>query len=285
MGRQRLGDYLLGVAGLGLVRHWLTGDSTGARMRRQELDRLTADREAGLAAVELDAPELEAGPGYAAWAASYDEVPNPLVMVEEPVVRRLLDDLPVGIALDAGCGTGRHAAYLRGRGHRVIGVDASPEMLARARAKLVGVDFHLGEITALPLAAASVDLVVCALALMHLADLGAAIGELARVVRPGGRVVVSDLHPTMLDLGGGALFEAGGGRYARVRHHLHRHGDYLAAFAAAGLCVRQCVERAWEPDQVRVLAGPLGPLAPEAFAAAFVGIPAVLVWVLERTPV
>jgi SAM-dependent methyltransferase len=44
----------------------------------------------------------------------------------------MLDDLPVGIALDVACGTGRHARYLAELGHRVIGVDSAPAMLDRA---------------------------------------------------------------------------------------------------------------------------------------------------------
>ena len=230
----------------------------------------------------LDVPELDAHAGYAAWSGRYDELPNPLIQLEEPVVRRLLDEVPPGRALDAACGTGRHAQYLRGRGHRVVGVDASAEMLARARAKLPDVDFRLGALSALPLETASVDLAVCALALMHVAELGPPVAELARVVRPGGRLVVSDFHPTMLLLGGRALFEGEGGQYGVVRHHRHQHADFLVAFSASGLAVRRCVEPAWGSEEVAILAGPLTALAPAAFAAAFVGVPAAIVWELER---
>jgi 2-polyprenyl-3-methyl-5-hydroxy-6-metoxy-1,4-benzoquinol methylase len=51
-----------------------------------------------------------------------------MIDIEQPVVRRILDGLPVGTALDAACGTGRHTAYLHELGHRVIGIDASPEI-------------------------------------------------------------------------------------------------------------------------------------------------------------
>lgn len=63
--------------------------------------------------------------GYRAWSTTYDEPDNPLIEVEEPAVRRILDRLPPGDALDAACSTGRHARYLATRGHRVIGVDNS----------------------------------------------------------------------------------------------------------------------------------------------------------------
>lgn len=280
MARARLGDYLVGVEGLALLRHWLGGDPAAAQERIAEIDRFL--RDPGLLEAGLDVPELDAHAGYAAWSGRYDELPNPLIRLEEPVVRRLLDDLPPGRALDAACGTGRHAQYLRGRGHRVVGVDASAEMLARARAKLPDVDFRLGALSALPLETASVDLAVCALSLMHVAELGPPVAELARVVRPGGRLVVSDFHPTMLLLGGRALFEGEGGQYGVVRHHRHQHADFLVAFSASGLAVRRCVEPAWGSEEVAILAGPLTALAPAAFAAAFVGVPAAIVWELER---
>lgn len=159
MARARLGDYLVGVEGLALLRHWLGGDPAAAQERIAEIGRFL--RDPGLLEAGLDVPELDAHAGYAAWSGRYDELPNPLIRLEEPVVRRLLDDLPPGRALDAACGTGRHAEYLRGRGHRVVGVDASAEMLARARAKLPDVEFRLGALSALPLETASVDLAVC----------------------------------------------------------------------------------------------------------------------------
>lgn len=80
--------------------------------------------------------QVDAVAGYAAWASAYDEPGNALIDLEEPVVRRVFDDLPVGTVLDAACGTGRHAEFLHGAGHRVLGVDDSPEMLARARERV-----------------------------------------------------------------------------------------------------------------------------------------------------
>ena len=70
--------------------------------------------------------------GYQGWAPTYDDPGNQLIDIEGPIVREILASLPVGVALDAACGTGRHAAYLAELGHRVIGVDSSPEMLSVA---------------------------------------------------------------------------------------------------------------------------------------------------------
>jgi len=90
--------------------------------------------------------------------------PSPFAKKGLHVAQRGLDALPPGTALDAACGTGRHARYLHARGHRVIGVDASPAMLEVAREALPDADLRLGNLTALPLETASVDLAVCSLA-------------------------------------------------------------------------------------------------------------------------
>ena len=71
--------------------------------------------------------------------------------------------------------------------------------------------FRDGDLSALPLEPASVDLVVCALALEHVADLGRAIAELSRVLRPGGHMVLSGLHPAAAALGGAAYFQDAAG--------------------------------------------------------------------------
>jgi ubiquinone/menaquinone biosynthesis C-methylase UbiE len=79
-------------------------------------------------------------------------------------------------------------------------------MLAKARAKLPQGDFREGDLAALSVETASVDAVVCALALVHLRDLGPAMAEVARVLRPGGRVIVSDVHPFLIMPGWQAQF-------------------------------------------------------------------------------
>ena len=122
MGRARLGDYLLGIQGLALIRTWMTSDPTASAKRIDEIAHLHAGLNDGLPSVVLDLPELEVGPGYEAWAGTYDELPNPLISLEEPLVHALVDSLPPGRALDAACGTGRHTEYLHSRGHAVIGV-------------------------------------------------------------------------------------------------------------------------------------------------------------------
>ncbi|MDP9307091.1 MAG: class I SAM-dependent methyltransferase [Actinomycetota bacterium] len=100
--------------------------------------------------------------------------------------------MPIGVALDAACGTGRHSTYLAALGHEVIGVDSSAAMLRRAHEKVPEGEFHEADLHDLPLPDDHVDLVLCALALMHVPDLEPVLTEFVRVLRPGGSLVISD---------------------------------------------------------------------------------------------
>jgi ArsR family transcriptional regulator len=100
------------------------------------------------------------------------------------------------VALDLGTGTGTLALELAGAGMRVIAVDHSKAMLDAAQRKLEGsdapIELRRGEATALPLADAEVDVAFAHLVLQYLPVPGRALAELARVVKPGGAVVVVD---------------------------------------------------------------------------------------------
>ena len=83
-------------------------------------------------------------------------------------MHEIIDAFAPGDALDAACGTGRYAEYLAGRGHRVFGVDSSPDMLEQARRRVPSGEFLLGDLRQLPVPDNSVDLVVTGLALNQL---------------------------------------------------------------------------------------------------------------------
>lgn len=275
----RLGEFLLGVEGVALLRHVFEDDASAAA-RIDEIRNIVCGGDA-IYELGVDVPTVDARVGYARWAQTYDDGANPLISIEQPLVWSLLEALPPGVALDAACGTGRHTRRLVDLGHRVVGVDVSPEMLDKARASVPEAEFREGDLTSLPLDAASVDVAVCALALEHVADLDIAIAELSRVVRPGGRVVLSDLHPSAIALGGAAYFQDASGGAGVVRGHGHLHSDYLRAFQQAGQTVLQCLEPRFGSVEA-AMQGPASTFIPNAAEAAYVGLPGALVW--ELTP-
>jgi ubiquinone/menaquinone biosynthesis C-methylase UbiE/DNA-binding transcriptional ArsR family regulator len=108
----------------------------------------------------------------------------------------LIDDR--WVVADLGCGTGRTADVLAPFVSRVIAVDASEEMLAAARERLAAhrnIELRQGTLESLPLQDASVDAAHLGLVLHHIADPAKVLSEAARVLRPGGRLLITDMLP------------------------------------------------------------------------------------------
>jgi ubiquinone/menaquinone biosynthesis C-methylase UbiE len=238
--------YLIGLEGIALLRAFAGEyDREFVRARFREIRALLDTPDAFGAGTE--AVPISTRAAYDSWAPAYDHQSNQLLEIEQPIVRGILDTLPVGVALDAACGTGRHAQYLASLGHTVIGVDSSPGMLALARDKVPAGAFHEADLHALPLGDGSVDLVVCAIALSSLPDLGGPFRELTRVLRPGGHLVVSDLRGLIRDVGFPVLFDGPeyGGREGELGYlptYAHRTSAYLAAALPLGLHLLRCEE-------------------------------------------
>ena len=113
-----------------------------------------------------------------------------------PLLPALLD--PAVAVGDLGCGSGRIAAALAPFAGSVVAVDSSPEMLDVARSRLAAFDnvrIVEGRIEQLPLEPTSLDLALVVHLLHHVADPSAALAEVARVLRPGGRLVIADVLP------------------------------------------------------------------------------------------
>src|SRR5262245_37500544 len=197
--------------------------------------------------------------------------------MEEPVVDRLLGDVSGLQVVDVGCGTGRHALRLAARGASVVGVDFSEGMLAHARAKegAAGVRWVVHDVTRppLPLPGDAFDRVLCALVLDHIGDLAAFFGELGRLSRLDGRIVVTVMHPAMMLKGIQARFhDPASGRDTRPASVANRIADYVNGAVAGGLRIR----RVGEQDVDGALA------ARVARAEKYLGWP--LLWWMELAP-
>ncbi|MCC6909429.1 MAG: class I SAM-dependent methyltransferase [Phycisphaerales bacterium] len=185
--------------------------------------------------VELTVDETRAG--YDRWAAGYDEAKNPMVAA----TAWALATWPLAVAgrdvIELGCGTGRHAAPLLAAGAAsYLGVDASEGMLARARARTddARARWCVAELAAVPEPDASRDVALVVLVLEHVHDLAPVCAELARLLRPGGRLRILELHPERIDDGTRAHFRDGDAElwFASVAHPVP---TLVAALAAAGL--------------------------------------------------
>ena len=133
-------------------------------------------------------------------ADEYDESLPPHV-VEHYLEKRVVligDLMPQGKVLDAGCGTGVVASRLADRGYEVTGLDPSAGMLEHLRQRDPRVEAVHGSATAMPFEDGGFDLTFCVAVMHHIADPGevhTALGEMVRVTRPGGLVLVWDHNP------------------------------------------------------------------------------------------
>ena len=214
--------------------------------------------------------------GYDRWAAVYDHDANPLQALEEPFFRSLAGDVRGLRALDLGCGTGRHALWLASQGAAVTAVDFSAGMIAEARRKpgadavrFVEHDLH----RPLPLPGGAFDLVVSGLVLEHLRELGPFFAEAFRVLRPGGRAVVTAMHPAMFLRAAWARFtDPGSGEKVSPGSVAHQLSDFVMAAVRAGFRLDHLGEHA--PDEA------LAARAPRA--ARYVGWPMLVVMGLGK---
>ena len=112
------------------------------------------------------------------------------------IVRDAIAAAPGERVLDVGCGPGFYCLELSedvGASGTVVGVDSSPAMLELARRRCAGrrgIDLREGEATTVPARDGEVDAVISVQVLEYVADVGAALAELLRVLRPGGRALV-----------------------------------------------------------------------------------------------
>lgn len=184
----RLGAAAIATPVLALIETLADGDDVGAADRA----RLSQVRETRAAAVDA---------WFAAHAADWEQersLHTREAGVEQAILAALDGD--VGDLVDVGTGTGRMIELLGGRARTALGLDRNPEMLRLARNRidasgLVAARVQAGDMYALPLADAACDTLLLHQVLHYADNPAAAIAEAARVLRPGGRLLVIDLLP------------------------------------------------------------------------------------------
>ena len=132
------------------------------------------------------------------WAQVYDSQLNPLLMLEERRVASILPPLEGSDVLDVGCGTGRWLIRLeKFKPASLCGIDSSSVMLQCAGQKISNTTLLRQSFSSkLPIETSSKDFVLSSFVLSYLDDLQMFAQECARIVRPGGCLLISDMHPT-----------------------------------------------------------------------------------------
>jgi malonyl-CoA O-methyltransferase len=188
---------------------------------------------------ELDGDDVSGA--YDRWAASYDDDRNATRDLDAQVLRGARLDLVGRDVLELGCGTGKNTVFLAELAQRVVALDFSDQMLARARARVgaSNVEYVRHDVREpWPIPSASVDVVIGNLVLEHVAGLDAVYAEAARVLRPGGQLFFCELHPFRQLRGGQAHFtDSVTGETVHVLAHVHMVSEYVNAGVAAGLAL------------------------------------------------
>jgi SAM-dependent methyltransferase len=167
-------------------------------VRKETSDSLACQQDERRLAAILAARRTRSQEFFAAGGARWDELRDELFgrgFLLPALLGLLGDDMVVG---DLGCGTGQVALAVAPLVARVIAVDASAAMLRAARKRLAGhdnVELRPGTLEALPIEDADLDAATMFLVLHHVDDPARAVADVARVLKPGGRLVVVDMLP------------------------------------------------------------------------------------------
>jgi malonyl-CoA O-methyltransferase len=171
--------------------------------------------------------------GYSLWSEEYDrqEKWNPLMLLEKRPLLKMIGNVKNKKILDVGCGTGRITVRLLRRGAIVCGIDITKAMLEKAKKKVLKFknrcELKLGSAYQIPYPDAEFDVVVCSLVISHLKNLDKVVGEMARVLKPNGEIVISDMHPYgILFLRWSTTFPTFG-KFYKIKNYVHLFEDYL----------------------------------------------------------
>ena len=173
-------------------------------------------------------------------------MPGALVALESAWMSPWLENIGGALVIDVGCGTGRWRWKLRERGATAFGFDFSPAMLAKAAEK--GLSVAVADLRRLPLPSRCAEIVVCALSIGHVPDAGEAIRELARLVKPGGSLLLSDFHPDAYRRGWRRMFRQAG-KVARGAALPALAAELIAAASESGLVLEELVEPGFDRRQ------------------------------------
>ncbi len=201
---------------------------------------------------ELDASTTQrVAQAYDRWAETYDSQDNRTRDLDAVVLRTHGPGIRGRAVLELGCGTGKNTEWLAANCRTVTALDLSEGMLTAARARVSAshVSFVQHDLlTPWPVADGTMDLVVGNLVLEHIRDLSPVFRECARVLRRGGKLYLSELHPARQLRGAQAHFtDVSSGDVVHVPAFTHTISEYVNTAISAGFTLRKMGE--WLEDE------------------------------------
>ncbi|MGZ3698880.1 MAG: class I SAM-dependent methyltransferase [Bdellovibrionota bacterium] len=180
--------------------------------------------------------------GYDQWSSFYDQYSNPTVAIDELHFPEVWNHLQKKSVLEIGCGTGRHTIKLAAQGNQVVGLDLSNGMLGEARRKLEGKPVELIEadfMTYEGFDKEGFDVVISSLVLEHIPDLKVLFAKIASLLKPGGEVFLSEIHPSRASSGALAHFkDSQTSQEIRLESFVHSDESFRLAAQLAGLQIQ-----------------------------------------------
>lgn len=186
---------------------------------------------------------LSAVEAYQLWAPCYDAADNPVLALEERVLLPKIEELRGKHVMDLGCGTGRWLRYAAECGAAsLLGVDISPAMLSVAQRQCPPqVELICADVLSPLLKSASADVLAASFLLSYVPSLDAFVAQAARLLRTGGRLLISDLHPRARAHGWRSGFSVEGSSYS-IHTYSYSLDSLREGLYGAGLVQEFCKE-------------------------------------------
>ncbi|MHB8579866.1 MAG: class I SAM-dependent methyltransferase [Ignavibacteriaceae bacterium] len=171
---------------------------------------------------------LDPEKAYNIWADIYDSDNDNLVFrMEEEILDSLMVTLNLSgkLTLDYGCGTGRNwKRLLKYNAGKIIGCDISQKMLEKLKNKYTEYETYLiKKNSSLPVKTGTIDFIFSTLVIAQINNLKKTFHEWDRLIKPGGLILLTDLHPDILSAGGKRTFEKNGKVY-EIKNYIHSIG-------------------------------------------------------------